>query len=62
MKVKRTHKQTPFQVVYNREAVVLAEFIILSIIISQATKMIDDATLKERMEQLMELDESRFLT
>lgn len=59
--VKQTHKQTLFQLVYGQEVVVPAEFIVPSIFISEATKMIDDAYLKERMEQLMELDESRFL-
>jgi len=53
--------QTQFQLVYGREVVVPVEFIVPSIFISQATKMISDATLKEGMDQIMELDESRFL-
>ncbi len=59
--VTRTHKKMLFQLVYNREVVVSVKFIVLSIFISQATKMTDDVALKERMEQLMELEESGFL-
>ena len=63
MIVKKSHKQTPFQLVYVRESIVLASttFNVSSIFISQATRMTDDASLQKRLEELMELDESRFL-
>lgn len=37
------------------------EFIISSIFISEAMRMTDNDALRERLGQLMELDESRFL-
>jgi hypothetical protein len=52
---------TPFQLVYGREAVVPAEFLTPSLFIVQATKMTDDDSLVEWVEELMELEEARFL-
>jgi len=47
-----------FQLVYGRETVVPAEFIIPSMFISEATRMMNNMALRERLSQLMELDES----
>lgn len=40
--VKRLHKKTPFQWVYGREVLVLAEFILPSMFISEATRMMNN--------------------
>ena len=58
---KRLHKYTPFQLVYGREAVVPAEFLIPSLYIAQATKMSDDTSVAEWLHELWDLDEHRFL-
>jgi hypothetical protein len=58
---KRLNMYTPFQLVYGREAVVPVEFLTPSLFIAQATKMTDDDSLVERVEELMELEEARFL-
>jgi hypothetical protein len=52
---------TPFQLVYGREEVVPAKFLTPSLFIVQATKMTDDDSLVEQVEELMELEEARFL-
>ena len=59
--VKRLHKKTSFKLVYRKEAVMPVEFIIPSIFKSEAMRMTENTTLRERLSQLMELDESRFL-
>ena len=38
-----------------------AEFVVLSIFISQATNMTDNASLQKHLKEVMELDEARFL-
>ena len=59
--IKIFHKQTSFQLVYGKEAMVPAEHIIPSMFISKATRMKNNVALRERLSQLMELDESKFL-
>lgn len=59
--VKRLHKQTRFQLVYIREVVVPAEFILPSMFISEAAGMTDNIALRDRLGQLLELDETWFL-
>jgi hypothetical protein len=50
-----------FQLVYGREAIVPVEFLTPILFIAQATKMIDDDSLVEWVEELVELEEARFL-
>jgi hypothetical protein len=52
---------TPFQLVYGREDIVPVEFLTPSLFIAQATKMTDDDSLVVWVEELMELEEVRFL-
>jgi hypothetical protein len=47
--------------VYGKEAVVPAEFITPSLYISQATRMIDEESVVQRLAELQELEETRFL-
>jgi len=46
---------------YGREAVVPKKFILHSMFISEATGMKDNSAFRDRLNQLMELDETRFL-
>jgi len=50
-----------FQLVYGREAIVPVEFLTPILFIAQATKMIDDDSLVELVEELVEIEEDRFL-
>lgn len=59
--VKRLYEKIPFQLVYGREAVVPAKFILPSMFISEETIMINNSALRDKLNQLMELDETRFL-
>ncbi len=55
------HKQNPFQLVDDKEVVVPVEYILPSMLILEATGMIDNNALQDRLSQLMELDETWFL-
>lgn len=59
--VKGIHKKTSFNLVYRREAVVPVEFILPSMFISEATRMTDNTALRDRLGQLLELEETCFL-
>jgi transposase InsO family protein len=58
---KKLHMYTPFQLVYGKEAMVLAEFIIQSLYIAQITHMSEDESVAQRLMELQELKETRFL-
>lgn len=59
--VKRLHNQNPFQLVYGREAVVPAEFIIPSLLITSIVHFIEEDSINELLHELKELEEDRFL-
>jgi hypothetical protein len=56
------HKYTPFQLVYTKEVVVPVDFITPSLYIAHATHMIDDESIVQRIADLKELEEERFLS
>jgi hypothetical protein len=58
---KKLHKYTPFQLVYGKEVVVPAELITPSLYITQVTHMSEDESVAQRVTELQELDETRFL-
>jgi hypothetical protein len=58
---KKLHRYTPFQLVYGKEVVVPADFITPSLYIAQATHMTDDESVAQRIADLQELEEARFL-
>jgi transposase InsO family protein len=58
---KKLHKYNPFQLVYRKEFVVPTEFITPSLYIAQATHMTDDASVAQRIADLQELEEARFV-
>ena len=55
------HNQTPFQLVYGREAVVLAEFIISSLLITSTLHLTEEDSIKEHLHELQVLEEDRFM-
>ena len=50
-----------FQLVYGQEDVVLDEFVIPSLFISQVTQMAEEESLQKLLDELSELDEARFM-
>ena len=52
---------TPFRLVYGQEAVMPMEYIIPSLQISAFTDMDDPAIIIERLKQILELEEDRFV-
>ena len=50
--VKRLTNQTPFQLVYGREAVIPAKFTIPSLLIATSLHFSDEASLRERLQEL----------
>lgn len=58
---KKFTKQTPFKLVYGQEAVVLMEYSVPSFIIAAFTNMDDTGAVQDRLAQLMELEEDRFI-
>ena len=59
--MKWLNRYTPFQLVYDSEVVVPVEFLTPSLFIAQDTKITYDESLFEWVEELMELEEARFL-
>jgi hypothetical protein len=59
---KKLHRYTPFQLVYGKEVVVPAEFIAMSLYISHITHMSKDESVAQRLMELQELEEIRFLS
>jgi hypothetical protein len=58
---KKLHRYTPFQLVYGKEAVVPAEFIIPSLYIIHIRHMSEEESVAQRLMQLQELEEAKFL-
>ena len=58
---KKLIGQTPFRLVYGVEAVMPMEYIVPSLRIAALTGMMDCGALEERLAQLAELKEERFL-
>ena len=61
MTTKKLHKYTPFQLVYGKEVVVPTKFITLSLYITHITHMLEDESVAQRLMELQELEETRFL-
>lgn len=59
---KKITKNTPFILVYSKEVVIMLNFVVPRFFISIYTRMIDDKSLQNRMNELMELEENRLLT
>jgi hypothetical protein len=60
-RTKKLHKYTPFQLVYGKEVVIPAELITPSLYIAQITHMLEDESVAQRLMELQELEERRFL-
>jgi hypothetical protein len=58
---KKFHKYSPFQLVYGREVVILVDLVTSSLYIAHVTCMIDDESVAERVVEMLELYEARFL-
>jgi hypothetical protein len=58
---KKLHRYTSFHIVYGKEVVVPAEFITPSLYIAQATRITDKESVAERLAELQELEETRFM-
>jgi hypothetical protein len=59
---KKLTTQTPFKLVYGLEAVVSMEYLVSSLRIAAFTNMDDIGIVHERLAQLVELEEDRFIT
>jgi hypothetical protein len=59
---KKLTMQTPFKLVYGLEAVVPMEYLVPSLRIAAFTYMDDIGAVKERLVQLVELEEDRFIS
>jgi hypothetical protein len=57
----KLQRYNPFQLVYGKEFVVPTYFITPSLYITQDTHMTDDESVAQRIEDLQELEEARFL-
>jgi hypothetical protein len=58
---KKLIMQTPFKLVYGLEVVVLMEYLVPSLRIVSFTDMDDTGTVRERLAQLDEIEEDRFI-
>jgi hypothetical protein len=58
---KKLTTQTPFKLVYGSEALVPMEYLVPSLIIAAFTGMDDTGVVQDRLAQLMELEEDRFI-
>jgi transposase InsO family protein len=58
---KKLRKYTPFQLVYGKEVVVPTELITPSLYIAQLTHMLEEELVAQRLMELQELEETRFL-
>jgi hypothetical protein len=58
---KKLTGHTPFSLVYGQEAVMPMEYILPSLRIAQITDMADTDTMEERLAQLLNLNEDRFI-
>ena len=59
---KRLTDQTPFRLVYGKEAIIPMEFIIPSLRIVAKTNLMEENEMHESLEDVMELEEGRFIT
>jgi hypothetical protein len=62
MTSKKLTGQTPFRLVYGKEAMMPMEFILPSLHIATITELSDTGTIEERLAQLVQLEEDRFVT
>lgn len=62
MIAKRLHKYTYFRLVCGTEVVVLVEIIFLNLYFVQATKMFDDESFVENLQEFWEVQEKHFLS
>jgi hypothetical protein len=58
---KKIHRYTPFQLVYGKEVGIPTKFITPSLYIARATHITDDESVAQRIADLQELEEARFL-
>lgn len=58
---KKLARHTPFRLVYDMEVVMLMEHIVPSLYIMTLIGMVDYGALEERLVQLTELEEDRFV-
>jgi hypothetical protein len=58
---KKLTMQTPFKLVYGLEAIVPMEYLVPSLIIVAFNDMDDTGVVRERLAQLVELEEDRFI-
>jgi hypothetical protein len=58
---KKLTGKTPFQLVYGQEAVMPMEFILPSLCIATITELSDTGAIEERLAQLVQLEEDRFI-
>ena len=58
---KKLRGHTPFKLAYGQEVVMPMEYIIPSLKIAALTDMADEETVNERLVNLVELEEDRFI-
>jgi len=58
---KKLTGQTPFRLIYGQEVVMPMEYIVLSLRIATVRDMVDPNIMKERMSQILALEEVRFI-
>ena len=58
---KKLIGQTPFKLAYGQEAIMPMEYIIPSLKIAALIDLADEETIEERLLQLLELEEDRFV-
>lgn len=59
---KKLIGQTRFRLVYGQEAVMPMEFIVPSLHVAAITDLSDSRAIEERLSQLLQLEEDRFVT
>jgi hypothetical protein len=60
--INKLTRHTPFRLVYGQDAVMPMEFIMLSMCIETITDISDSSIIEERLSQLLQLEEDRFVT
>jgi len=60
--INKLTRNTPFRLVYGQDAVMPMEFIMLSMCIETITDISDSSIIEERLSQLLQLEEDRFVT
>jgi hypothetical protein len=58
---KKLTGHTPFRLVYGKKAIVLLEFLVPSLCVTEITNMIERGGAQEKLSQLMEMEEERIL-